>query len=108
MGVGDRIRKILEKKDLSQREFAESLNIAPTTLSGYITNKREPDLGTLKNISLKLEVSLDYLLGVKEEEGDPIRLDDEEWGMIILYRNLEEEQKSLILEQMKWIILLTK
>ena len=46
MGVGDRIRKILEKKDLSQREFAESLNIAPTTLSGYITNKREPDLGT--------------------------------------------------------------
>ena len=56
MGVGDRIRKILEKKDLSQREFAESLNIAPTTLSGYITNKREPDLGTLKNISLKLEV----------------------------------------------------
>ena len=93
MGVGDRIRKILEKKDLSQREFAESLNIAPTTLSGYITNKREPDLGTLKNISLKLEVSLDYLLGVKEEEGDPIRLDDEEWGMIILYRNLEEEQK---------------
>ena len=103
MGVGDRIRKILEKKDLSQREFAESLNIAPTTLSGYITNKREPDLGTLKNISLKLEVSLDYLLGVKEEEGDPIRLDDEEWGMIILYRNLEEEQKSLILVQMKWM-----
>lgn len=103
MGVGDRIRKILEKKDLSQREFAESLNIAPTTLSGYITNKREPDLGTLKNISLKLGVSLDYLLGVKEEEGDPIRLDDEEWGMIILYRNLEEEQKSLILEQMKWM-----
>lgn len=103
MGVGDRIRKILEKKDLSQREFAESLNIAPTTLSGYITNKREPDLGTLKNISLKLEVSLDYLLGVKEEEGNPIRLDDEEWGMIILYRNLEEEQKSLILEQMKWM-----
>lgn len=39
MGVGDRIRKILEKKDLSQREFAESLNIAPTTLSGYITSK---------------------------------------------------------------------
>ena len=103
MGVGDRIRKILEKKDLSQREFAESLNIAPTTLSGYITNKREPDLGTLRNISLKLGVSLDYLLGVKEEEGDPIRLDDEEWGMIILYRNLEEEQKSLILEQIKWM-----
>ena len=72
-------------------------------MSGYITNKREPDLGTLKNISLKLGVSLDYLLGVKEEEGDPIRLDDEEWGMIILYRNLEEEQKSLILEQMKWM-----
>lgn len=103
MGIGDRIRKILEKKDLSQREFAESLNIAPTTLSGYITNKREPDLGTLKNISLKLGVSLDYLLEVKEEEGDPTRLDDEEWRMIILYRNLEEEQKSLILEQIKWM-----
>ena len=31
MGVGDRIRKILEKKDLSQREFAESSKCSDST-----------------------------------------------------------------------------
>ena len=102
MGVGDRIRKILESKDLSQREFAERLNIAPTTLRGYITNKREPDIGTLKNIALNLGVSLDFLLEVNVE-GDAARLDDEEWEMIVLYRTLAEEQKGLILEQIKWM-----
>ncbi|MCI9272745.1 MAG: helix-turn-helix transcriptional regulator [Clostridiales bacterium] len=100
MGVGDRIRKILETKDLSQKEFAEILNIAPTTLSGYITNKREPDIGTLRNIALKLGVSLDFLLEVKTEE-DPMVLGNEEWELVVLYRTLSEEQQEFILEQTK-------
>lgn len=100
MGVGDRIRRILETKDLSQKEFAEILNIAPTTLSGYITNKREPDIGTLKNIALKLGVSLDFLLEVKTEE-EPMTLVNEEWELVVLYRTLTEEQQELIFEQTK-------
>lgn len=96
MGVGDKIRKILETQDLSQKEFAEILNIAPTTLSGYITNKREPDIDTLKNIALHLGVSLNYLLSVRAED-----VDDREVELIQLFRILTSEQQELIFEQMK-------
>ena len=43
MNFGDCLKSILDDREISQREFARQLNIAPTTLNGYIRNTRQPD-----------------------------------------------------------------
>lgn len=49
MNIGNVIINLLDKNNMSQRELAVKLKIAPTTLNGYIKNKHEPDCTTLKH-----------------------------------------------------------
>lgn len=51
MAFGDKLLELLEEKDISQKEFAQTLNIAATTLNGYIKNKRQPDFELVKSIA---------------------------------------------------------
>lgn len=51
MNIGNTILNLLDKNNMSQRELAIKLQIAPTTLNGYIKNKHEPDCTTLKSIA---------------------------------------------------------
>ena len=48
MNFGDCLKSILDDREISQREFARQLNIAPTTLNGYIRNTRQPDFELVK------------------------------------------------------------
>ena len=50
MTFGDRLLNLLDEKEISQKDFAAMLNIAPSTLNGYIKNKRQPDFEVIKNI----------------------------------------------------------
>lgn len=56
-----KIRELRKSRNLSQKEFAEAMNIAQTTYSGYETEQRAPDIETLKKIADYYGVSLDYL-----------------------------------------------
>ena len=62
MQFGDKLLALLEEREISQKDFAATLNIAPTTLNGYIKNKRQPDLELVKKIAFILNVTTDYLL----------------------------------------------
>lgn len=64
MDFGIRLRELLDERDLSQKEFAAMLSIAPTTLNGYINGKREPSLELIVTIAKTMGVSTDYLLGL--------------------------------------------
>ena len=57
MNIGNVIINLLDKNNMSQRELAVKLKIAPTTLNGYIKNKHEPDCTTLKSIAKIFGVS---------------------------------------------------
>ena len=48
MKFGDILRELLEENELTQKQLAQDLNIAPSTLGNYIRNIREPDFETLK------------------------------------------------------------
>ena len=54
-------------KNLSQKELAESIGVAPSTYSLYESGKREPNVQTIKKISDILNVSADELLGLIQE-----------------------------------------
>ena len=51
MNFGNKLRALIEERGITQKELASHLNIAPSTVSSYVQNTREPDFVTLKLIA---------------------------------------------------------
>jgi transcriptional regulator with XRE-family HTH domain len=58
-----RIRKLREDQ-LNQGEFADSVGISRGAMSYYEQEARTPDIGVLRAICVKYNISADYLLGI--------------------------------------------
>jgi transcriptional regulator with XRE-family HTH domain len=58
-----RIRKLRGEK-LNQGEFADSVGISRGAMSYYEQEARTPDIGVLRAICVKYNISADYLLGI--------------------------------------------
>lgn len=95
MEFGDKLLQILNDKKISQRDFAAALNIAPTTLNGYIKNKRQPDFALVKQIAFSLKVSVDYLLDYNNENTS---LNIRELSLISKIREMNEDERQIIFD----------
>lgn len=94
MAFGERLLELLEEKDISQKDFALTLNIAPTTLNGYIKNRSQPDFELVKNIAEILNISTDFLLD--SSGGSSLNLTAKELSLICKLRTLSQEQQQII------------
>jgi len=100
MNFGDNLRSLIEERDMTQKELAVQLNIAPSTLGSYVQNTREPDFATLKLLAKYFGVSTDYLLDhhtghtANHQEGEIIRI----------FRSLNAEQRGICIEHGKIFI----
>ena len=65
--IGQRIRKIMEMANLTQKEFAKTLNLAQSTVSEYISGKTTPSDKVLLLISKTFNISYHWL---KTGEGE--------------------------------------
>ena len=65
----NRIRELRKQRKLTQKELADYLQIADSTLSYWETGKYEPDNKSLKNLAGFFCVSVDHILGVDFNEG---------------------------------------
>ena len=65
MNFSDKLRCLIEERNLTQKRVANDLNIAPSTIGGYVQGSSEPDFETLKILADYFDVSTDYLLNVK-------------------------------------------
>lgn len=63
------LKQLRQAKKLNQREVADALGIAISTLSQWETNKREPDNQSLQKLADYFGVSTDYLLGRTDDPG---------------------------------------
>ena len=97
MNFGEKLRILIEDKDMTQKELATQLNIAPSTVSSYVQNTREPDFATLKMLAKFFDVSIDYLLDYSTSH-KPSRQEDE---LLRIFRTLTPEQKEICIEQTK-------
>ncbi|MGR5962265.1 helix-turn-helix domain-containing protein [Bacillus paranthracis] len=66
--LGTRIQNAREMKNLTSKEATQLIGVSASTWSLYENNKRTPSVDTLKLIAQKLEVSMDYLAGLKNEK----------------------------------------
>ncbi len=92
MKIGVRILNLLDAHNMSQRELAARLQIAPTTLNGYIRGKHEPDCTTLVKIAQVLGVSVDELLG------HTVSSDTPEQQLLQGFRSLCPEQQAIVID----------
>lgn len=65
---GERVKTLLKDAGLTQRALADALNLQPTTLCEWLNDHNEPPMQAIVDIAVYLDVSTDYLLGLKEYE----------------------------------------
>jgi len=92
MLFGDKLLQLLDEREITQKGFAAALNIAPTTLNGYIKNKRQPDLELIKRIASILNVTTDYLL----DYNGGFLLSAKEMSLVLKLRELSGKEQSVI------------
>ena len=65
--IGKRIKEIREKKGLSQDKLADMLDTSQGTISSWETGRCLPHTYSLIVFAKELDVSLDYIVGIKDE-----------------------------------------
>lgn len=93
MSFGDKLMQLLEDREISQKDFAAALNIAPSTVNGYIKNKRQPDFDLIRKMAKILDVSTDFLL---DYNGTDINLSAKELSLIFMLRKMDEKQQEML------------
>lgn len=100
MKFSNKLRNLIEERNLTQKKVANDLNIAPSTMSGYVQGSSEPDFETLKRIAEYFNVSADYLLSMKSINCSSSSEDE----LIRVFRSLTNEQQRIFIEQGKVFI----
>ena len=63
---GELVKQTLKETGWTQKKLAEALKVQTSTLCEWLNDHNEPPMQTIVDIALALEVSTDFLLGVKE------------------------------------------
>jgi len=61
--LAKRLRKLREKKNMTQTELGKLFNLSKQAISSYETGGSEPPSDTLQSFADFFDVSIDYLLG---------------------------------------------
>jgi transcriptional regulator with XRE-family HTH domain len=78
LGINERFASIRKKYGLNVKEFAESLDMEPTTVSSIESGKREPSKEVLLNLAVKYACSLNWIFTGEGEESLPKTLRPEQ------------------------------
>jgi transcriptional regulator with XRE-family HTH domain len=100
MSLGEILRNLLEERDMTQKQFANILNVSASAFGNYVQDTREPDYDTLKRLASYFNVSIDYLLDYRTPKANTF-LEDE---LLRVFRSLTPEQQELFIEQGKLFI----
>lgn len=100
MNFSNKLRCLIEEQNLTQKKVANDLNIAPSTIGGYVQGSSEPDFDTLKRLAKYFDVSTDYLLNVQSNICNNF-IEDE---LLRVFRSMTDEQQHLFIEQGKVFI----
>ena len=75
MKYGDRLKKLRNNANLSQKELSDRLHINRSTYARYETSSTQPDFDTLVKLANYFNVTTDYILGNSD---DPHKTENEE------------------------------
>ncbi len=96
----EKLRFLIEERGITQKQLANNLCIAISTLGGYVQGTSEPDFDTLKRLAEYFDVSTDYLLNIQTKQVNT----DAETELLRIFRSLKPEQQDVYIEQGKAFI----
>ncbi len=64
--IQKRLRECINESPLTQKEIAKAIGVSAQTVSKYMKKDIFPALDTLAKLCSLLDVSADYILGIKE------------------------------------------
>ncbi len=96
--IPDKLKEIRESTGMNKKAFARFLGLKYTTYNNYETGLREPASDFLILVSEKFDVSIDYILGLKNEREvlHSYELKSNEYEHIKKYRSLEPLDKKAV------------
>ena len=100
MTFSDKLRSLIEEKNMTQKQVANDLNIAPSTMGGYVQGSSEPDFETLKRLAIYFGVSTNYLLNIQDGKSRS-SMEDE---LLRVFRSIPNEYQQFYIEQGKVFI----
>lgn len=68
MTFGERLSKLLNEKNMTQKELSDKAGVNVVSMSRYVHGTRTPRARVLMNMAKALDVSTDYLLGVEDRD----------------------------------------
>ena len=110
MAFADKLKELRLENHMTQKNVADSIQVARTTITGYETKGRQPSHEKLTALAGLFQVSLDYLL----DEEDTIQLSlsqsdhlsSTEQNALSRYRKLTSRSKQSLLEYLHLLELL--
>ena len=96
--VGERLSKIREREGFSQEGLAEKLGCSVITISRWENGQSNMKAADAFNICNALNISTDYLLGVKMKKENPVNLDE------AMLEGLNIEQRQIVMATMTAMI----
>lgn len=89
----ERFRKLKDESELSSKELAKELGIAPSTLSYYLKD-REPNYDMLIKIADYFDVTIDWLVGRNDSRSSVYTALDEEIANTIIKNEYKDISKD--------------
>ena len=104
----NRIRETRKALGLTLKDLGSYVGCTESAMSHYEKGIREPDNATLVLIASKLNVSVDYLLGISDipdpVKDDPVPLTDEVRILAEGIDKLPQSQKDMVMNIVKTIL----
>ena len=97
--VGEKIRDIRKKNNMTQVKFAERLHMTQQTISRYENGNSPIPNDVVENISKEFCVPFSYFLGI-----DTDNFSEDEMCLIEYYRKADNQFKKRILEMVKVMV----
>ncbi|WP_298830124.1 helix-turn-helix transcriptional regulator [uncultured Planococcus sp.] len=73
--IGERIQKFINDQNISQKEFAEKLNVSPQVMNKIVQGKKAVNAIEIQKIASVMSLSMDELIGEVQQPAaitDPI------------------------------------
>lgn len=103
MTMGDRLRELRLRKNISQEEVARQIGITRSAYSHYEINNRQPVYETLKKLALLFNVSLDYIIGGEQVKPDtPVT--PEAIEIIKILNGMDQERRKQSIDRMMAVL----
>lgn len=91
---GQKLKEARKAKNLTQKQLADKIGAKHNSISNWENNQNKPDPDTIELICGVLDVTPNYLLGVKYKEH--ISISREEQNHLYKYRSIDNKGKHTV------------